>query len=120
MPAGGGGAGRKWGHDRGQGAWSMRSPELVRRRRAWPIVVPVVLAVALAILWTGLWYYAASAAEGTIASIRAREAKAGRVFACGKQTIGGFPFRLEVRCAGPNLDLHDVAPPLSLSFGEMV
>src|SRR5206468_3250423 len=28
--------------------------------------------------------------------------------------------RFEVRCAGPNLDLHDVAPPLSLSFGEMV
>jgi hypothetical protein len=98
----------------------MRSPEPVRRRRVWPILVPVVLVVALAILWTGLWYYAAGAAEATIASLRAREAKVGHVFTCGKQTIGGFPFRFEVRCSGPNLDLHDVAPPLAFNFGELL
>src|SRR5947207_1778507 len=98
----------------------MRSPEPVRRRRLWPIVVPVVLVVALAILWSGLWFYAASAAESTIASVRAREAKAGRIFACGTQTIGGFPFRFEVRCAGPTIELHDTAQPLALSFGELL
>ncbi len=29
---------------------------------------------------------------------RAREAKAGRVYSCGTQSIGGYPFRIEVEC----------------------
>src|SRR4051794_2150443 len=65
-------------------------------RRIWLVLAVTVGAVAL--LWTGLWFYAASAAETTIAGWREREAKVGRIYACERQTIAGFPFRIEVRC----------------------
>ena len=45
------------------------------------------------------WYYGAGVAENTIAGWKAREAQAGRVYTCATQTIGGFPFGIEVRCA---------------------
>lgn len=77
----------------------MRYPdETPRRRRRWPIFVPLVLVLILAGGWTGFWFYAAAKAESVIADWRAREAKAGRVQTCGSQAIGGFPFRIEVRC----------------------
>src|SRR5262249_18950838 len=31
---------------------------------------------------------------------RAREAKSGRVYTCGSQDVGGYPFRIEVSCDG--------------------
>jgi hypothetical protein len=60
-----------------------------------------------------LWFYAASAAEATMADWRAREAKAGRIFNCTRQTMGGFPFRIEVRCIDPSIELRG-AEPLAL------
>ena len=65
------------------------------------VFVPFALLVALAVIWTGLWFYAASAAETALAGWRAREAKSGRTYECGSQSIGGFPFRIEVRCTKP-------------------
>jgi hypothetical protein len=98
----------------------MRSPEPVRRRRIWPLVVPVVLVVALAILWTGLWFYAAAAAEGTIAGWLEREAKAGRVYDCANRSIAGYPLRIEVRCAQPSWELRGVEAPVALKFAELL
>ena len=65
----------------------MREPAPVPRRRLWPVLVPFALVVVLAVLWTGLWFYAASVAEAAMAGWREREAKAGRVYACDQQTI---------------------------------
>src|SRR4051794_15533695 len=99
----------------------MRSPDPSHtgRRRIWPLLVPVFLVIALAILWTGLWFYAAAAAEGTIAGWLEREAKAGRVYACAERTIAGFPFRIAVRCAEPNWELRGVQPPVALRFAGL-
>jgi hypothetical protein len=97
----------------------MRTSETVHRRRIWPVLVPVVLVVALAILWTGLWFYAASAAEDTITRWLEREAKVGRVYECGQRNIGGYPFRIEVRCSDPNVELRGVAPPVALKFAQL-
>jgi hypothetical protein len=60
------------------------------------------------------WWYVAARAPGIIADWRAREAKAGRVYGCGTQSIGGFPFRIEVRCSDPSAELSDMAPPVAL------
>jgi hypothetical protein len=77
----------------------MRYPdETPRRRRRWPIFVPLILVLILGAGWAGFWFYAAGKAESVIAEWREREAKAGRVQTCGSQAIGGFPFRIEVRC----------------------
>jgi hypothetical protein len=98
----------------------MREPAPVARRRLWPVLVPFVLVVALAILWTGFWFYAASAAETAMAGWREREAKAGRVYTCDQQTVGGYPFRFEVRCADPGLELRREVPPLALKAAGLV
>jgi hypothetical protein len=88
------------------------------RRRRWPLILPFVLVGALAVLWSGAWFYIAARVPDAIAVGRAREAKAGRVYDCGNQTVSGFPFRIEVRCAAPSADLSDMAPPLELKAAE--
>ena len=35
----------------------------------------------------------------------AQEAKSGRVYDCGKRSVAGFPFRLEVRCNDASVSL---------------
>ena len=68
-----------------------------RRNRRY---LTMVLAVAVLIGgWSAFWFYAANEAQKAIAGWRAREAKAGRVYTCGEQTLRGFPFRIEVDCA---------------------
>jgi hypothetical protein len=86
----------------------------LQRRRRWPLFAPFLLVVVLAVLWSGAWYYIAARAPQEIADLKAREARAGRVHDCDTQTIGGFPFRIELNCAGPSVELNDMRPPLSL------
>ncbi len=83
----------------------MVDPAPAFRRRRWLAFVPLALVVVLAVGWSGFWYFAAAKAETTLDAWRAREAKAGRIHTCGRQTIGGFPFRFEVRCADPATEL---------------
>jgi len=81
-----------------------------RRRRRWPVVAPLVLVVVLALAWVWLWYYAASVADRTLAGWVEREEAAGRFYACGSQSIGGFPFRIEVSCADPSAEIRNQPP----------
>ena len=43
-----------------ESATTMLDPQPATRRRLWPVFVPFALLVALAVIWTGLWFYAAS------------------------------------------------------------
>lgn len=85
-----------------------------QRRRRWPLYLPFLLIMILATLWTGAWYYIAARVPQEIADLKAREARAGRIYDCGAQTIGGFPFRIELNCSEPSVQLKDTAPPLLL------
>ena len=96
----------------------MRFSASASRRRRWLIFLPFFLVVVLAALWTGGWFYVAARAPDAIADWRAREARAGRVFGCGTQSIGGFPFRIEVRCTDPSAELSDMAPPMALKAAD--
>ena len=89
------------------------------RRRLW-LFVPFALLVALAVIWTGLWFYAASRAETAIAGWRAREAKSGRTYECGTQAISGFPFRIEVRCTEPVAELRGKNAQVVLRGADLV
>ncbi|MCZ7659973.1 MAG: DUF2125 domain-containing protein [Xanthobacteraceae bacterium] len=90
------------------------------RGRSWKIVLPLLLVIVLGVAWTVFWYYAAGTAERLIADWRARQAQAGRVVTCGEQTIGGFPFRIEVRCADARVELTGgSAPPVALRLRDM-
>jgi hypothetical protein len=45
-----------------------------------------------------------------MADWRAREAEAGRIYTCTRQTIGGFPFRIELSCIDPGVELRGPQP----------
>src|SRR5262249_59918899 len=90
----------------------LASPAAAARRR-WPLFLPVALMVVLAAAWTGLWFYAAARAEAEIALWRERERQAGRPQDCASQSIGGYPFRIEVRCSGASFELKGM-PTLQL------
>src|ERR1700730_10999609 len=96
----------------------MRDSAIAPRRRRWPVFLPFALVVILAALWTGGWFYLAARAPDAIAEWRAREARAGRVYGCGTQSIAGFPFRIEVRCSAPSAELLDTAPPIALKAAD--
>ena len=69
-----------------------------RRRPLWRLFIMPALLVVAAIAWSGFWFYAASEVWVRADAWRAQEAKAGRVYDCGRRSVAGYPFRLEVRC----------------------
>jgi hypothetical protein len=79
---------------------------LGRPRRRWRLALLLALVVLVAAGWTGLWSYAAKRADAELAAWRDREAAAGRVVGCGTQRIAGFPFRIEITCTDPTLNLQ--------------
>ena len=90
-------------------------PPPPRKGRPWLIASPLIAVLILAALWTAFWFYAAARANTAIAEWRTREAQAGRSFTCASQSIGGFPFRLEVECGEPNFELQNLVPPTLLA-----
>lgn len=85
-----------------------------RRRTGRRYTLVLFLALALIAGWAWLWKFAAGRAEVAIAGWRAREAQAGRVFACGSQSIGGFPFRIEVTCAQASAQMRGEKVPIEI------
>ena len=84
-----------------------------RSRGRW--IAGGAIIVALAVIWTCLWYYAAAIVEQTLAGWYQREAGAGRVYSCGSQSVGGFPFELAVHCNGVAADVKSAQPAFSVA-----
>ncbi len=80
----------------------------------------LVLVLVLAAGWSWFWLYAAGQAQVAIDGWRAREAKAGRVYACGSQTIGGYPFRIEVECDKASALFRSNQPPVEIKASGML
>jgi hypothetical protein len=85
------------------------------RRRSIGWLIPVLVLVIVAAGWSAFWFYAADRARDTIAGWIEREARGGRVYACGSQSLGGFPFRIEFRCDQASAELETTRPPVKLS-----
>ncbi|MGE0565520.1 MAG: DUF2125 domain-containing protein [Pseudolabrys sp.] len=98
---------------------SRRRTDRTERRRHRHYLVLTLLVLAAAAGWVGLWYYAVGHGEAAVNGWRAREAKAGREYICGKQTIGGFPFRFELICDRAAALFHGVTPPLELKTSSI-
>jgi hypothetical protein len=89
-----------------------------RRSLRW-----VFLSLAVVILvagWSAFWFYAAERANAAIAGWVEREARSGRVYTCGSQSLRGFPFRIEVRCSDAGLQLPKMDPALSVRMGDVL
>src|SRR3954471_13532328 len=96
-----------------------------RRRSLWRLFLMPVLLLAGALAWSAFWFYAASQVDENVDAWRAREAKSGRVYDCGKRAVAGFPFRLEVSCSGASVALTSQTAgssqgPVTARLGEIL
>jgi len=100
----------------------MGNPTSLRSRRRTGLRYTILLFIVLALAagWTGFWKFASGKAQEAIEGWRAREAKAGRIYNCGSQTIGGYPFRIEVNCAGASALFRSNQPPVELKASSLV
>src|SRR5262245_27742330 len=98
-----------------------------RRPARWPIFIAPLLLLVVAVAWSAFWFYAASKVDVVTDAWRAQEAKAGRVYDCGKRSVAGFPFRLEVRCDDVSVQLISqtagqaaTVPPITARLGQIL
>jgi hypothetical protein len=97
-----------------------------RRRPLWRLFIAPVLVLIAAIAWSIFWFYAASQVDVQADAWRAQEAKSGRVYDCANRSVGGFPFRLEVRCDGATVTLvsqtagANTQAPITAKLGEIL
>ena len=95
-----------------------------RRRPLWRLFIMPALLLVAAAAWSGFWFYAASEVGVRADAWRAQEAKSGRVYDCGKRTVAGFPFRLEVRCDDASVSLVSqtatAQAPFTARLGEIL
>jgi len=100
------------------------SSDIPRRRSRWPLFLMPILLLIAAAAWSAFWFYAVSQAEVKADAWRAQEARSGRSYDCAKQAIGGYPFRLEVRCDGARVTLTSqtagAAQPVTINLGEIL
>jgi hypothetical protein len=95
-----------------------------RRRARWPIFLMPILLLIAAAAWSAFWFFAVSQAEVKADAWRTQEARSGRSYDCARQSIGGFPFRLELRCDGARVTLTSqtagAAQPVTINLGEIL
>ena len=91
-----------------------------RRRTGRRYAILLFVVFALIAGWTGFWKYSAGKAQETIDGWRAREARSGRIYNCASQTVGGFPFRIEVNCEDASAQFRSNQPPLELKTNSLV
>jgi hypothetical protein len=90
-----------------------------RRTRLWRYAFVLLLIIALPIGWTVLWSYAAAIADRALVGWIDREAALGRAYACGSQTIGGFPFGIVIRCDQAAAAFSSNRPPFDVSAANI-
>jgi hypothetical protein len=99
----------------------VRDPHSIQsRRRGRRYMIVLLIALALSAGWAWAWKYAAAQAQGALEGWRVREAKAGRVYSCGAQSVGGFPFRIEVNCHRASAQLRDKDMALEIKTPSVV
>jgi len=91
-----------------------------RRRTGRRYTILLFIVLALIAGWTGFWKFAANKAQEAIEGWRSREAKSGRLYNCGSQGVSGYPFRIEVSCAGASALFRSNQPPIELKADDLI
>lgn len=78
-----------------------------RRHSRLGLYLPVGLLALLVIGWSGAWFVFRGRVASGLDEWIAQEAGAGRRWTCADRTIGGYPFRIEIRCADFTVDKPD-------------
>ena len=75
--------------------------DLPPKPRRWTLYLPFVALAVVAVGWSAFWKVAVGMTESGLDDWFAQERSQGREWTCPNRSIGGYPFRLEVRCAAP-------------------
>ena len=67
------------------------------------LYLPFIGLGLLIAIWSGVWFVAAEAAKKVAGGFILREAERGRDWVCPNQSVGGYPFRIEITCDRPQL-----------------
>lgn len=90
-----------------------------RKVSRWGLYLPTGLLLILAIGWSGFWWYASGAAIRGLDDWMAAEATDGRNWSCADRAMGGYPFRLELRCSQLGLVVDDGTRSSTLQMGPL-
>jgi hypothetical protein len=71
------------------------------RPTRWGLYLPIAALGVAAIGWSVFWNIAAGMTQAGLDDWFAQERALGRQWSCPTRSVGGYPFRLEVRCAAP-------------------
>lgn len=70
------------------------------RRISWALVISLILTSG----YVALWFSAHSKVQSSIQMWKTAEHEAGRLWSCGKQSLGGFPLQMILICDNPTLE----------------
>lgn len=87
-----------------------------RRPSRLGLYLPVGLLALLVIGWSAAWFAIRERVRSGLDEWISKEASAGRRWTCADRTIGGYPFRIEIRCSDFTIDRPDV----SASIGRLL
>ncbi|MBZ8132846.1 DUF2125 domain-containing protein [Afifella sp. IM 167] len=81
------------------------------------VTILVALLILIAVLWSAGWWGLASYTESQVDAFIAGQAEGEVAITCPNRSVGGYPFRLKLRCEGPvrlvSADLEAEAPALA-------
>ena len=83
------------------------------------LYLPTILMLLLAAGWSGFWWYSSKLADREIDSFIQKEASEGRAWSCSDRSLGGYPFRLELRCGSVGLKAEQSGRPVEVSIGSL-
>lgn len=89
------------------------------RRSSRRIYLPTILFALIAIAWSGFWWYASTRLEAEWERFLTKQAELGRRIECGEQSIGGYPFRLEMHCGKAMVESVRAGRPFSAALAEV-
>jgi hypothetical protein len=89
------------------------------RSRFW-LYAPYVLVLAVVLGWAGFWFMVKGRVAAGFDQWIAKEGEAGRDWACERRSIAGFPFRIEVKCAGVTLSRRNDPSAPALALGPVL
>lgn len=77
------------------------------RRFRLGLFLPYIVLALIVVAWSVGWFWIRGRAATEIDAWMAREASAGRNWACADRSLTGYPFRIELRCSAVTLDRSD-------------
>jgi hypothetical protein len=77
------------------------------RRSRLGLFLPYVLLAVVVVGWSAGWFWFRTRASSEIDAWIAREQAAGRAWTCADRSLGGYPFRIELRCSAVTLERAD-------------